>query len=220
MLEMIDLLTASSSWSGSAGIPERLAAHVYVSVLSMVVAGVIALPAGLWLGHRNRGAALASAVANAGRAIPTLALLGLATVAVGIGFWPTLIAMVAPAIPPMFTNTFTGTRGVDPSVRSAAVGMGFEDFELLRQVEIPLAMPLILTGVRIAALQVVATATLGALVGFVALGSFIEEGRLQPDKGKLLGGSLLVIVLALAADGLVGALAHRSSRWQRLGRSR
>ena len=212
MREMIDFLTASSSWSGSAGIPERLAAHVYVSMLSMVVAGVIALPAGLWLGHRNRGAALASAVANAGRAIPT--------VAVGIGFWPTLIAMVALAIPPMFTNTFTGIRGVDPSVRSAAVGMGFEDFELLRQVEIPLAMPLILTGVRIAALQVVATATLGALVGFVALGSFIEEGRLQPDKGKLLGGSLLVIVLALAADGLVGALAHRSSRWQRLGRSR
>lgn len=181
----------------------------------MGVAAIIAIPAGLWLGHRNRGAALASAVANAGRAIPTLALLGLATVAVGIGFWPTLIAMVALAIPPMFTNTFTGIRGVDPGVRSAAVGLGFEDFELLRQVEIPLAMPLILTGVRIAALQVVATATLGALVGFVALGSFIEEGRLQPDRGKLLGGSVLVIALALLADGVVGAAAHRASRWQR-----
>ncbi len=215
MHDLIDFFSASGSWSGTAGIPQRAVAHLYVSVLSMGVAAIIAIPAGLWLGHRNRGAALASAVANAGRAIPTLALLGLATVAVGIGFWPTLIAMVALAIPPMFTNTFTGVRGVDPGVRSAAVGLGFEDVELLRQVEIPLAMPLILTGVRIAALQVVATATLGALVGFVALGSFIEEGRLQPDRGKLLGGSVLVIALALLADGVVGAAAHRASRWQR-----
>jgi len=217
------MTTATNYW-GPHGIIARTVAHVRISVICTVVAAAIALPPAVVLGHRRRGGLLAVSIVNIGRAIPSLAFIAFFTTIsfFGIGYRPTLVALVALAIPPMFTNAYTGVREVDRDVVEAARGMGMSAREVLLRVEVPTALPLIITGLRISAVQVVATATLGALVAFECLGSFITEGIAQPSDGKLITGAVLVAVLALLTDGFFVVLQRVLTPWlhRRGGRHR
>ena len=168
-------LVSPSHWVGSDGIPTRIGEHLLLSGLATLVALVIALPIGLVFGHSGRGGFFAVNVANLGRALPSMALLALAlpvafSLRLGLGFWPTFLALVPLGIPPILTNSYVAVREVDRDVVEAARGMGFRDDQVLRRVELPIALPLIIAGVRNAAVAIVATATLGALVAGGGLG--------------------------------------------------
>lgn len=211
--QMWDYLASDGAWSGRNGLPALTWAHVKISVVSVVLAALVAVPAGVVLGHVRRGALLAVSVVNIGRAVPSFAILALLLpfslrYGFGLGFWPTIVALVLLAVPPIFTNTYTGVRDVPAEAVEAARGMGMRPGELVRKVEVPVAVPLILTGLRVSAVQVVATATLGALVGYRDLGTPIVTGFTSPDKGPMLAGALAVALLAVATDGLF-ALAER-----------
>ena len=208
-------LTSAGSWRGDNGIWARLVAHVWVCLLALAAAGALALPVGLALGRRRRGQVVASAVANIGRAIPSLAVLAFVVAAGGgIGFVPTFVAMFALAVPPMFVSTATAIAELDRDVLDAGRGLGMTPLGLLRRVELPLASPLILSGVRIASGQVIATATLGAFVGYNTLGRFITLGRANGDDGMLYGGVVLVVALALIADVGLRAVARAVTPWE------
>jgi osmoprotectant transport system permease protein len=201
-------LTNPEHWSGTDGVAARLVEHVGISALSMLLAIAVALPAGLYIGHTRRGVSLAVAVANIGRAIPSLALIGIIVPFTqafdpGLGFflYPTLLAMSILAIPPILLNAYAGVSEVDAELVEAARGMGFTESQILQRVEIPLALPVILGGVRSAAVQVVATTTLGALFGLGGLGRFIVDGIAQNDDGQLFGGVFLVAVIAVSIEG-------------------
>lgn len=201
-------LTTSANWWGNNGILSRAWAHLRLSVLSVTVAALIAVPLGVWTAHWRRNTTAAVAIVNIGRAIPSFALLALVfpislRYGFGLGFWPTTVAMIALALPPIFISTFTGIRNVEPASRDAAQGMGMSRWGVVSRVEFPLALPVIFTGLRIAAMQVIATATLGALVAFNGLGSFIEEGRASFDSEKYLGGAFVVTAVALVVESLV-----------------
>ncbi len=217
--EMWDYLTSDAAWSGNRGLPALAWAHVKLSLLSVVVAGAIAIPPAVVLGHVRRGALLAVSVVNIGRAIPTFAIVVLIFPfslrwGFSLGFWPTFIALVLLAIPPIFTNTYTGVRDVPPDALEAARGMGMEASEIIRKVEVPVAWPLIITGLRISAVQVVATATLGALVGYRNLGTPIVQGFTQSDKGPLLAAAIAVTLLALLTDWMFALAERRLAPWR------
>jgi osmoprotectant transport system permease protein len=212
--QMWDYLQTDAAWSGRNGIPALTWAHIQISLVSVVIAALVAIPTAVVLGHVRRGALVAVSVVNVGRAIPSFAIMALVLpfslrYGFGLGFWPTVVALVLLAIPPIFTNTYTGVRDVPDEVVEAARGMGMRAGELVRRVEVPVALPLIITGLRVSAVQVVATATLGALVGYRDLGTVIVTGFTSPNKGPMLAGAIAVALLALATDGLF-ALA---SRW-------
>ena len=189
-----------SHWQGDFGIPNRLFEHVSMSVESLAAAALIALPIGVTLGHVGRGGNLAINVSNVGRAVPSFALLVIAVQLVGIGFWPAFIALVALGIPPIVTNSYIGMREVDADVREAAKGMGMRDRAVLWQIELPIAAPLIMAGVRTSAVNIVATATLAALVAWGGLGRFIVDGLAQRDTVQLFSGALLVALLSIAVE--------------------
>jgi osmoprotectant transport system permease protein len=195
-----------SHWQGDFGIPNRLFEHVSMSVESLAAAALIALPIGVALGHIGRGGNLAINVSNVGRAVPSFALLVIAVQLVGIGFWPAFIALVALGIPPIVTNSYIGMREVDADVREAAKGMGMRDRAVLWQVELPIAAPLIMAGVRTSAVNIVATATLAALVAWGGLGRFIVDGLAQRDTVQLFSGALLVALLSIAVELSLTAL--------------
>ncbi len=209
-------LADPANWGGASGILVRLLEHIEVSALSLLVATLLALPAGLAIGHARRGVWLAVNLANAARAVPSYAVLSIAFVFTvqalpqngGLDFWPTIIAMIALAIPSILINTYVGIEEVDRDTVDAARGMGMREREILTRVEMPLALPAIFGGLRSAAVQVVATATLGAILGLGGLGRFIVDGFAQQDDGQLFGGVVLVAALALAAEGAL-ALAER-----------
>ena len=219
---MIDFLASvvawfadPAHWRGEDGIPTRLFEHVQLSGAAVAIAAAIALPLGLYLGHTGRGGFVAINVANLGRALPSLALIALGLVAsialgLGLGFWPTLFALVPLALPPILTNTFVAVRAVDRDIIEAARGMGLRETQILREVELPLALPLILGGMRTAAVNVVATATLGALVAGGALGRYIVDGLALQEYDRLFAGALLVAVLAIATELAFGIPAARS----------
>ena len=214
-MELWQFFTSGDNWSGDNGIWARLAAHVWVCFLALLAAGSIAIPAGLWLGRHRRGQVVASAAANIGRAIPSLAVLAFVVAAGGgIGFAPTFVAMFALAVPPMFVSTATAIAELDRDVIDAGRGLGMRATELLRRVELPLASPLILSGVRIAVGQVVATATLGAFVGYNTLGRFITLGRANRDDAMLYGGVILVVGLAVIADVGLRMVARAATPWE------
>jgi len=204
-------LSDPANWQGSHGIPVRVLEHIELSGVSVIAALVIAMPIALYLGHTGRGGFIAINVANIGRALPSLALLAFGLViaislGLGLGFWPTVIALVPLAIPPILTNAYVAVREVDRDVVEAARGMGLSEGQILRSIEIPLGLPLMLAGIRTAAVNVVATATLGALVAGGALGRFIVDGLALQEYDQLMAGALLVAVLAVVTEVSFGAL--------------
>jgi osmoprotectant transport system permease protein len=210
----MDLISAVSTWfsdpahwSGQNGVPYRLFQHVGISLVSLLIAMAVALPLGLYIGHTRRGQAIAVNLANVGRAIPSLAAIAIVvpfTQAIdpgpGFNLYPTVIAMIVLAIPPIL---------VDADLVESARAMGMTEQQVLTRVELPVAVPIIVGGIRSASVQVIATATLGAIYGLGALGGFIVEGIAQNDDGQLFAGVVLVALLALVAEGGLALVQRR-----------
>lgn len=195
---LAEFFTDPANWSGPSGIPVRLLEHLQFSLAALSVAALIAIPLGLLIGHTGRGALLVVVVANIARAMPTLGLLVLIVLILGTTtVLPVMIPLVLLAVPLILVNTFEGVRGVDRDLRDAAYGMGLRGRQVLLRVLVPVALPLILTGVRLAAIQVVATATVASYVGLGGLGRYIIDGLATKDYPSVLGGSVLVAALAL-----------------------
>jgi osmoprotectant transport system permease protein len=218
--QLWEFFTTAENYWGANGIVELTWAHVKLSVTATAIAALIALPLSVYLGHIRRGGVLAVALVNIGRALPTYAVIALVFPlslrwGFGLGFWPTCFALVLLAIPPIFTNAYTGIRDVDAGTVEAARGMGMTGGQVLRKVELPNGLPLVLTGVRVAAVQVVATATLGALVGYKCLGTLILTGFSTQNDGTLLGGAILVAGLSLLTDAGVGLAEKLLTPWRR-----
>ncbi|MFI5984378.1 ABC transporter permease [Streptomyces sp. NPDC051555] len=203
-----DWLADGANWSGESGVWHRLAEHAFVSGVALVLACAVALPIGLWLGHLGKGGALAVNVSNIGRAVPVFAVLALFMVSPlrSAGYVPTIIALVLFAVPPLLTNAYVGMREVDRSVVEAARGMGMSGGQLFLRVELPLARPLVMTGLRSAAVQVIATATIAAMVGQGGLGRIITAGFNTFNTPQVIAGALLVAALALVVEGALVAV--------------
>jgi osmoprotectant transport system permease protein len=203
-------LTTAASWQGEDGILHRLWEHVWLSGLSVLVACLVALPIGIGLGHLGRGGALAVNLANVGRAIPTLGIIILFAVSpLGLTTTTLVATLVLFAVPPILANAYVGVASVDRDAKESARGMGMSGSQVLRQVEIPLALPLIAAGVRTSALQVVATATLAGYTGNGTLGQIVFRGFNVNLNYLVVGGAILVAVLALLTELLLG-LAQRA----------
>jgi osmoprotectant transport system permease protein len=214
-------LTDPANWTGPDGIPTRMAQHVAISLLSVAVALAIALPIGLYIGHTGRLAFVSVNLANIGRAVPSYAVMvllflpsiwfsqAIRVTGVDIAFLATFLAMMLLAIPPIVTNTHAGMRDVDRDLVEAASGMGMRGSQVLRRVEFPIALAVILTGLRIAAVQVVATATLGAIIGGGGLGRYLVDGLARRDYPRLYAGAILVAMLALAVEVGLGYAQRR-----------
>ncbi|MFE1249618.1 ABC transporter permease [Streptomyces sp. NPDC058735] len=187
----------SAHWHGYDGIPARLGEHVRYTLQALLLAAAIGLPVGLVTGHYGRGGNALSLVATAGRALPSFGLLVLMTTLLGFGMLPVMIPLVVLAVPPVLVTTYEAMRSVDPSPVDAARGMGMHESRILFQVELPVALPLILSGLRSAAIQIVSTATIAAYVSLGGLGRYIVDGLYQRDYEKVVGGATLVAVLAL-----------------------
>jgi osmoprotectant transport system permease protein len=221
MNEAIAWLTDPATWQGQTGVPWRLVEHLAISAVSILAATVIGLPIGLWIGHTGRGANVVINLANIGRAVPSYAViviilpLSLAvSPQLGLNVIPTFLAMVLLAIPPILVNANAGLREVDRDLVEGARGMGLRERQILTGVELPLAAPVIVGGFRTAVLNVIATATIGAVLGFGGLGRFIIDGVAQGVRGtgELIGGAVLVAVLAVGVDVLLAVLQRRLAR--------
>jgi len=215
--EGIAWLLAAENWTDPRnGILLRLWEHVSLSAVAIVMAVGIGLPLGLWIGHTDRGAAAVIAIANLGRAVPSVGWLGivfpltLVLGRAGIGFLPAVIALTALGIPPVVTNTYAGMREVDADLVEAGRGMGMGEMELVRGVEVPVALPVILAGVRVSAVQIVATATLAAIVGGGTLGHFIVQGIFVRALDRVVGAAILVAMLAIGTELLFSLLERRA----------
>lgn len=200
--------TDPTNWSGPNGIPVRTGQHIVISAAAMLIALAVALPIGLILGHKRTGTVLATNIGNVGRAVPTLGvLIILASItAIGVGDTAAILALAIFAIPPLLTNTFTGIAGVDEDVRDAAKGMGMGGAMVLWRVEIPLAIPLLAAGVRTATVQVVATASLAAVVGSGGLGRYVVDGFALQDSTLIVAGAILTAAISLAAEGVMAGV--------------
>jgi osmoprotectant transport system permease protein len=199
-------LTDPGHWQGIDGIPTRMGEQIHLSIESVAIGAVIALPVGIVLGHYGRFGNLAINISNVGRAVPSFGILVIAFQVFGLGDLPIVIALTALAVPPMVTNTYVAMREVDPDVKDAARGMGYRELAQVLRVELPLAVPLIMAGVRTSAVQVVATATLAALIAGGGLGRYIVDGLARNDNPRTLAGALLVAVLALSTELLLAGL--------------
>jgi osmoprotectant transport system permease protein len=188
----------SAHWQGYDGIPQRLLEHLQYSLLALALAAAIGLPVGLLTGHTGRGGNALALIATAARALPSFGLLVLMFVLLGFGLVPVMIPLVVLAVPPILVTTYEAVRSVDPSPVDAARGMGMRESRILFQVELPVALPLILSGLRSAAIQIVSTATIAAYVSLGGLGRYIVDGLYQRDYEKVVGGATLVAVVALA----------------------
>jgi len=206
---MWQYLTDSYNWSGPEGIWARILEHLWYTFAALGLSTAIGLPIGLRIGHTRRGAFLAINTGNAARALPSLGLLMLAVLLTDqIGFLPVLIALVALGIPPILASTYAGISGVDPATIDAARGMGMTGQEILTKVEIPIAMPLIISGIRSATLQIVSTATIAALVSLGGLGRYVIDGLKLRDFPQMFTGALLVALLALLLDALFALIGR------------
>ena len=205
-MNYLSYLFDAANWSGSQGIPQRLVEHLGYTALTMIIALAIGVPLGAWIGHTGRGGFLAVGLANGLRALPTLGLLILLVTLMGLGLTGPLIALVILAVPPILAGTYAGVRNVDSSIVDAARGMGMRGREILFQVELPNALPLIIGGVRSSVLQVISTATIAAYVALGGLGRFIIDGLAVRDFPQMVAGSILVALLAIIADLLLAGL--------------
>ena len=209
-------LADPAHWAGPNSIPIRLGEHVGLSAASLLIAVAIAVPVGLWIGHTGRWTRLAINSANLWRALPSLAVIAIvlpitAPLDPQAGFfvYPTVVAMVVLAVPPILVNTYAGVAGVDRDLVEAGRGQGMSEWQLLTRLELPLAVPVLVTGIRSGAVQIVATATLGAILGFGGLGRYIVDGFAQFSLGgdaQMLAGVVLVAALVLATDLVFAAV--------------
>lgn len=205
--EVVDWFSDEGNWTGQRGVLRQLAEHVRMAGVATIAACLLALPVAVWLGHKRRFGTVAVNVSNVGRAIPSFAILVIGTEQFGlleypvIGSFTTFLALLALAIPPLVTNAYVAVAEVPDDLRDAARGMGMSDLGVLRRVELPVATPLLMAGVRTAAVQVVATATIAAFVGAGGLGRFIVDGRAVNDQAQIFAGALLVALLSLATEG-------------------
>lgn len=187
---------------------ELLIGHIEVTILALAIALIVALPIGLYLGHRGKGELLAIGIGNAGRAIPELAVVALVATLIGIGMRNVAPALALLGIAPILVNSYVGVRQVDPAAVDAARGMGMSELSVIRRVELPLAVPTVMGGVRGAAIVIVATATIAPLAGVETLGDFILNRNVYGENG-LLAGAILVALLALTIEGLLALLQSR-----------
>jgi osmoprotectant transport system permease protein len=205
-------VTGGKSVGGIEQVVELTLTQLELTVLALALSLLVALPIGLYLGHRGRGELLAVALGNAGRAIPELALIAFMAAAIGVGVLNLTIALAVLGVPPILANTFVGIRQVDRASVDAARGIGMSEFEILRKVEIPLAIPTIFSGIRTATIAIVATATIAPLAGVLTLGDFIINGNVYGDNGVLAGAivvALLALVLEFSLAGLQRLLTSR-----------
>lgn len=223
----IGFLLDAASWSGNGGLAEQLGEQLLLTVTSLVVVAVAGLPVALWLGHIGRGGTFAINVSNIGRAIPVFAVLGLLSVGfVGSAeFGPygraglaTLVSLVLFGLPPVITNAYVGMREVDREVVEAARGMGMSEWRIFGRVELPLVLPLVMTGIRLALVQVWATATIAALVAGPGLGNTITYGFSNGRYDLVLGGAILVALIALVLEGVLAFLERRVDPMRRIRR--
>ncbi|MFD8392294.1 ABC transporter permease [Streptomyces sp. NPDC059680] len=213
-------LADPAHWSGDDGVWHRLLQHLVLTVVCLFLSCLIALPVALVLGHLGKGGALAVNISNVGRAVPTFAVLVLLLLT-PVGRWgegPTVVALVLFAVPPLLTNAYVGMREVDRGVVRAARGMGMTGRQMLLRVELPLALPMVLNGVRIAAVQLVATATIAALAGGGGLGRIITAGFNLASTPQVVAGALLVAVFALVVEGAFEIAERLAPGWARGGR--
>ncbi|MGQ0572824.1 MAG: ABC transporter permease [Pseudonocardia sp.] len=202
---VLEWFTDPANWSGGDGVPIRMAEHLYYTLLALVIAAAIGVPAGLLVGHTGRGGLVVVGLANSLRALPTLGLLVLLVGFVGIGLGAPLAALVVLAVPPILAGTYAGVQAVDRAIIDAARGMGMGEREVLLRVELPNALPLLMGGLRSATLQLVSTATIAAYVALGGLGRYIIDGLSVRDYAEMAAGSILVALLAVALDlGLAG----------------
>lgn len=206
ILNSLQWLADPAHWQGTDGIPIRLAQHVQLSAESVAIGALIALPIGIGLGHFGRFGNLAINISNVGRAVPSFAILVIAFQLFGLGDTPIILALTALAIPPMVTNSYVALREVDADIKEAARGMGYRELAQLLRVELPLAVPLIMAGIRTSAVQVVATATLAAIVAGGGLGRYIIDGFATQIYTKVFAGAILVALLALTTELFLSAL--------------
>lgn len=204
-------LATPAHWQGTDGILTRVAEHLILAGTGLAVAAVLAAPIGVWLGHTGRGGLLAVNAANIGRALPSMAVLALVLplafrLGLGLGFWPTVLMLVPLGVPLILTNCYVGIRSVDRELVDVARGLGMRGWEVLRDVELPLAAPILLAGVRNAGVTIVATAPLGALVASGGLGRYIVDGLARQDTGRLIVGAALVALLSIGTELAFGAL--------------
>ena len=206
---MWQYLTDSYNWSGNEGIWARILEHLWYTFAALGLAVLVAVPVGLRIGHTRRGAFLAINLGNAARALPSLGLLMIAVLLTNqIGFLPVLIALFALGVPPILASTYAGISGVDPATIDAARGMGMTGREILTKVEIPIGLPLIISGIRSATLQIVSTATIAALVSLGGLGRYVVDGLKLRDFPQMFTGALLVALLAIALDALFALIGR------------
>lgn len=212
---IVTWLSDPAHWTGSDGVPQRVLEHLEYSVIAMLIAAFLAIPLGLYIGHTGRGRFIGVNLAGAARAIPSLGLLFIMFLLLAprlsgdaAFLWPSLIALIVLAIPPILSGAYAGVEGVDPAARDAAKGMGMTGPEVLRKVELPCALPLIFSGLRSATLQVIATATIAAVLGIGGLGRFLIDGQAVRDFPQMASGAVIVAALALVVD-LVLALVQR-----------
>ncbi|MET7975252.1 ABC transporter permease [Streptomyces mirabilis] len=212
-----DWLGDPTHWSGDDGVWHRLAQHLVLTVVCLVISCLVALPVALVLGHLGKGGALAVNISNIGRAVPTFAVLVLLLLT-PLGKWgegPTVVALVLFAVPPLLTNAYVGMREVDRSVVRSARGMGMTGRQMLLHVELPLSLPMVMNGVRIAAVQLVATATIAALAGGGGLGRIITAGFNLASTPQVVAGAILVAVFALIVEGIFEIAERLAPRWAR-----
>lgn len=196
-------------WSGSAGIPQRLAEHLVYSGIVLLVALLIAIPVGVVIGHTGRGAGAVIGAAGALRALPTLGLLTLFSLLIGLGLTAPLLALIILAVPPVLTAACAGVAEVPPAIKDAAAAQGMTPGQVLTRVELPLAIPVLMGGIRNAALQVISTTTVAAYINLGGLGRYLIDGLAVRDYGRMLGSVLLVAVLAILVD-IVLSMIQRS----------
>lgn len=213
VIAALQFISDPANWFGMNGVLTRLGEHLWYSLLGLVLAAVIAIPLGLFVGHTGRGREAAVAISGALRAMPSLGLLTFLAVSFGFGLRlaiiPATIVLAILAIPPLLANTYAGVEAIDPDVIDGARSTGFAEGQIVSRVELPLAAPMIVGGIRSATLQVISTATVSAYLGLGGLGRYILDGLPIRDYPLMLAGALLVIALALVADGLL-ALAQRA----------
>jgi osmoprotectant transport system permease protein len=203
-----DFLLDPANWvlGSPTGIPHRIVEHLGYCGIALLVAAVVAIPVGLAIGHTGRGAFLVISIGNAWRALPTFGLLSLLVALIGVGPIPALAALVVLAIPPLLLATYSGVQAVDPGTVDAARGMGLREVQVLSHVEVPIALPLVIGGLRSAALQVVSTATIAAYVGLGGLGRLLVDGLALGEYDQVVAGAVVVAGLAIAVDLALAAV--------------